>query len=292
MMKPSISPSANVRRTSDNIMDSAIFVAIDQSKLIELATKIENERRNSPDGNAFTSWDEHGWHYKGEPEQTALYVLVLDALNFCFWPSEKGALQYDHLAIALKTMCEGGDFRFSPARLAAMTVEELRAELDPLLPCPMPAIEERCRLLNELGEGLTLFWEGSALKMIEAANSSADSLVHIISRSFPGFRDTCVSPAGTQCYFYKRAQIAVADLWAAFDHSHPCNFTDINKLTTFADYRVPQLLRDLDVMVYNAEVRNYEERRDELRTRCFRSLFGCASSSILDIDGTITATQF
>ena len=237
-LPPSVSPSANVRRTSNIIMSTATYVSIDSNALNTLVKKLESKR--SP-----TSWDEHGWHYKGAPEQTALYVLVLDALNFCFWPSENEALQYDHLAVALKKMCEGSeggddksDFRFSPARLAAMTVGELRAELDPLLPCAMPAIEERCRLLNELGDGLLLFWEGSALKMIEAANSSADALVHIISRSFPGFRDTCVSAAGLQCYFYKRAQIAVADLWAAFDHQSPCDFNDINKLTTFADYRV------------------------------------------------------
>ena len=40
------------------------------------------------------------------------------------------------------------------------------------------------------------------------------------------------------------------------------------------------------------EVRNCEERSDELRMRQFHSLFDCASSPSLDIDATITVTQF
>ena len=44
--------------------------------------------------------------------------------------------------------------------------------------------------------------------------------------------------------------------------------------------------------VREEEVRNCEERSDELRMRQFRSLFDCTSSSSLDIDATITATQF
>ena len=75
-----ISPCCNVRRTASVILENPNpFVTIDFANLVSLAKKIEEER--DPGTNAFTSWDEHGWHYTaGTPEQTALYVLVLDAL--------------------------------------------------------------------------------------------------------------------------------------------------------------------------------------------------------------------
>ena len=60
---------------------------------------------------------------------------------------------------------------------------------------------------------------------------------------------------GSLIHFYKRAQILVADLWAAFgcqtssDNGHFASFVDISRLTMFADYRVPQILRHLDVRI-------------------------------------------
>lgn len=37
--------------------------------------------------------------------------------------------------------------------------------------------------------------------------------------------------------FYKRAQILVAETWAAFEGKGPGRFDDIGELTMFADYR-------------------------------------------------------
>jgi len=94
-----------------------------------------------------------------------------------------------------------------------------------------------------MGDALLLSYGGQALNLIAAASKSADKLTYLIAQSFSGFRDTCVNSAGNQSYFYKRAQICVADLWAAFKHKEPCDFTDIDAVTTFADYRIPQVRR-------------------------------------------------
>jgi hypothetical protein len=44
-------------------------------------------------------------------------------------------------------------------------------------------------------------------------------------------------------YIYKRVQILVADLWACFEGKSYGQFDDIDKVTMFADYRVPQVGR-------------------------------------------------
>ncbi len=59
---------------------------------------------------------------------------------------------------------------------------------------------------------------------------------------------------GEQIFFYKRAQILVADLWGAFKGESYGQFTDITKLTMFADYRVPQILLHLKVLNYSEEL--------------------------------------
>jgi hypothetical protein len=39
----------------------------------------------------------------------------------------------------------------------------------------------------------------------------------------------------------KRAQILIADVWACFNGEAYGAFTDIDRITMFADYRVPQV---------------------------------------------------
>ena len=73
--------------------------------------------------------------------------------------------------------------------------------------------------------------------------------MNLLASKFPCFRDE-----GTferkKVRFLKRAQILVADLWAAFDGASYGEFHDIDKITMFADYRVPQILHSLGIMCY------------------------------------------
>jgi hypothetical protein len=51
-------------------------------------------------------------------------------------------------------------------------------------------------------------------------------------------------------FFYKRAQIFAADLYGAFHGKEWGSFVDIDKLTAFADYKLPQVLRHLGILRY------------------------------------------
>ena len=144
----------------------------------------------------------------------------------------------------------------------------------------LPAEEDRIRLLQEVGTVLLSSFEGSVETLVNRAQHSAAALVDLVVESFPGFSDiqefegekvflsaSCVLPplylgaAGhssravmPQLYFLKRAQIFVADVWGAFGGEGPGEFHDIDSLTMFADYRVPQLLREWGVLHYSPEL--------------------------------------
>lgn len=49
----------------------------------------------------------------------------------------------------------------------------------------------------------------------------------------------------------KRAQILISDLWACFNQEGLGEFTDIDEITMFADYRVPQILHNLGTISYS-----------------------------------------
>mmetsp|Transcript_42461 Transcript_42461/g.102266 ORF Transcript_42461/g.102266 Transcript_42461/m.102266 type:complete len:280 (-) Transcript_42461:1348-2187(-) len=119
----------------------------------------------------------------------------------------------------------------------------------------IPNISKRIELLREVGTVLLERFDGSAMSFIQRANKDASKLVELIATSFPGFRDEVVlennnidngkkidNNGGTsprRIVFLKRAQILVGDWNAALQ----LDLNGIDRLTTFADYRVPQLLR-------------------------------------------------
>lgn len=75
--------------------------------------------------------------------------------------------------------------------------------------------------------------DGSVVRLIEMANGSAGKLVNLLAKHFPAFRDE-TRFEGRKVRFMKRAQIFVADLWAAMNGKGYGAFGDIDHLTMFA----------------------------------------------------------
>ena len=195
--------------------------------------------------------------------QRANLVLVLDALNFCFW-SVPGAPRprwqvthggqthdgYWALAAALRRATEAGRPLADAEYLATLSEAEA-AELlagDPGTQ-EIPLLHARLHHLREVGRVLLAKWDGAFLTAIEGARGSAATLVREVYTSLTSFHDIAIVNGHTVC-FLKRAQILVADLVGAFDGQGPGAFHDLPALTAFADYKVPQVLRQFGVLEY------------------------------------------
>jgi hypothetical protein len=73
----------------------------------------------------------------------------------------------------------------------------------------------------------------SVVRLIEEADRSAGKLVNLLVKHFSCFRDQGRFD-GRKVRFLKRAQILVADLWAAFNGTGYGEFYDIDHITMFA----------------------------------------------------------
>ena len=86
--------------------------------------------------------------------------------------------------------------------------------------------------------------------------------MNLLAQDFDCFRDEHRFEDGKMIRLMKRAQILVADLWACFNGASYGEFRDIDKITMFADYRVPQMLHSLGVMWFcpslEAKIRRLE----------------------------------
>jgi hypothetical protein len=225
------------------------------------------------------AWDD-ALHFRDGTWRTAAWVLVLDALNFCFWGDDPGPERrwrvafrghvfngYQALAAALTRAVNEGRPLWDAAYLAAMTADDLadilRGHPETMDSPEIPLFTERLANLRELGSGLLAHYGGEApaAELIGDAQGSAVRLVRRVVEIFPSFNDVA-SYGGREVRFYKRAQILVADLYGAFAGIGFGAFRDLDQLTAFADYKVPQVLRWLGVLVYDGKLASAVDRRE------------------------------
>lgn len=247
-----------VRRAAWWVCRRARWVQLEEGGIHSLAQRLKDL--------PLPPW-EGRYHFQGEEELTLRYLLVLDALNFCFWPGrEKWSVTgpdgerltgYFALAWALRRVAEESPEFYSPEHLRSLDEAGLRAALGEI-----PLLGVRVRNLREVG--YLLFEFGSAVSFFSHARGSCARLVELLTAHLPSFRDAA-------CYraqwvpFYKRAQILCADLYGAFSGRGPGEFHDLEWLTVFADYKLPQLLRAQGALVLAPELAARIDRGELLR---------------------------
>jgi hypothetical protein len=123
-------------------------------------------------------------------------------------------------------------------------------------------LAERGANLRQLGRGLLAVSDepDAAARFIAACDGSAVRLVERVAAAFPSFNDVARLD-GRDVKFFKRAQILAADLHGAFAGEGLGRFDDLGRLTAFADYKVPQVLRGLGVLRYDDRLAAIVDRR-------------------------------
>ncbi len=216
-------------------------------------------------------WD-RAHHFFDGTEKTVAYLLILDTLNFCFWPAagtpkwefKHAGIRfsgYHGLAVALREAIRAGVPLFSADYLARLTPDQLARMLGS--PAGLQLLGERHRNLVELGEVLLRDFEGRPGRLVEAAGRSAVRLSGLLADRLASFRDTAVY-AGREVWFLKRAQILAADLHGAFEGRGWGAFRDMGALTAFADYKLPQVMRQLGILRYSPELAARVDRLEVL----------------------------
>ncbi|MGV8123462.1 MAG: queuosine salvage family protein [Candidatus Xenobiia bacterium LiM19] len=244
---------------------SAKDVHIDENKAADAARQIAEQHIEIPPCDLY-------FHYSDDTVRSLYYVLVLDALNFCFWglPGEKrwcitcNGREYNGyraLALALKNAFLQEVPLWEPRYLASMTDDALHAVLHKDgNGVTIPLFHQRRSNLNEVGEVLLKDYEGDYRAYVEAFSGDAVAFVNAVVKDFPSFRDRA-RYHDLAVKFYKRAQILVSDTAAICSGKSWGSFKNLHELTAFADYKIPQVLRRLGILVYSERLAGLVDSR-------------------------------
>ncbi|HEY7348413.1 MAG TPA: queuosine salvage family protein [Ktedonobacterales bacterium] len=264
---PSHDPLGVLRSTLP-VVQNARQVRLDRERIEALAARWAQE------GWRKAAWDATLHFYDGT-ERTLNWMLLVDAMNFCFW-GEAGqprwAVEYrgqtynGYLAEAasLTRALDKGYPLWDAAYLAEMSEADLRQIFRPASSTPeIPLFGERLANAREVGRVLLAQYNGQFARAVEAAGGNAVALVRRIVQDFPSFNDVA-SYSGAEVRFYKRAQLCVADIHGTFAGKQWGALSDLDHLTVFADYKVPQVLRREGVLAYSPDLAARVDRLEPL----------------------------
>ena len=205
---------------------------------------------------------ENTYHFHDDTERTVNWLLLLDALNFCFWAEKdrerwrvdangKILNGYWAEAASLTRAVEEGIPLWDADYLQTISADAVAAIFRPIVGADtIPLFEQRVLNMREVGRVLNEKYQGQFTHAIEQVQGDAAALVLLLVRDFSSFNDIA-QYRKHEVRFFKRAQICVADIYGSFGGKQWGAFTNLDALTIFADYKVPQILRQYGILEYN-----------------------------------------
>ncbi|XP_073986152.1 queuosine 5'-phosphate N-glycosylase/hydrolase [Rhodnius prolixus] len=246
------------------ISSKSKFVTIKEEGVKSLALKVYEELKL---GKNIRLWShkEHETFPRNLSENDAVnWIFLLDALNFCFWTKRddekfsvelKGKIYTGYFALcaALHKALSNGATLLNPKSFKNLRLEDVRKIFIGLNSKEIPLLNERLQCLHEIGEVLEQKYDGTFLNCLKKANKSAQELLKLVTTDFPCFYDSAYY-CEKKVTFHKRAQILIGDLWCLNYGEGISTFTDIDTISMFADYRIPQALISFGALSYTDDL--------------------------------------
>lgn len=257
------------------------FVTVNKNRVADFAKSLISV--NVP------SWDNE-FQFKGTAEQTVQYYFFVDSINFCFWPlkgKEKWGIErggkiitgYYAYSYAIKKSIEENPRLLDASYLSNISYAEFgnifkgRGKLQ--------LLEKRWEIIRENFGSMNDNFGGQASILIRKAKKDVNDLIRLLLGYFPSFRDVS-NYKRKEAFFLKRAQIFISDINYAMKNKGLGYFKNMDDLSIFADYKLPQLLQNEGILQYSTslleKIRNEELiksiSREEMEIRA-NTIFAC-----------------
>lgn len=246
----------NILSSTKVVVGKAKNVFIDETKLDSIVSIIENRLKKG------LETPEDGFGAKMTFVNNVQHIFLQDVVNFCFW-AEKDKPKWQ-IEYPIGSEVKGGAYAMIACfnrglaekipmldadYLCGLTLDQVRHFFRSNNGTDIPLLEKRLENLLEAGKVLNKNYQGRFVNAVEESKYDAVKLVEIIFQNFSSFRDVARYD-GKDVYFLKRAQIAVNDISYLAKTADGKPLSNLASLTAFADYKLPQMLRQAGVLNY------------------------------------------
>lgn len=200
----------------------------------------------------------------GNMDSDLQLIFIEDVVNFCFW-AEKDAPKWQVPKHGLSdgTLTTGGWYGLQACferglrnkvpildadYIAGISDEDAAAFFVGADGVQIPLLRERIRNLREAGMVLKEQFDGRFANLVRMADYDAVKIIKLVVEHFPSFRDIAILD-NKEIVFYKRPQVLQQDM-AYVLRSSGHELKNLNQLTVFADYKLPQIFRMYGVFDY------------------------------------------
>ncbi|MEW6617350.1 MAG: queuosine salvage family protein [Patescibacteria group bacterium] len=242
--------------STEKVMQRASCVKINNEQVLTLARKIPE----------FSNTSHAPLKIIGDELKNDLQLIFIkNAVNFSFWPDvskrqwvieeKEGESRHtrwgaDALSISLDRALKSGTKVLSPNFLNTLTEEQVKYLFRGFLGTEIPMVHERLLCLKNIGFVLIGKFRGKYQNVVEEADYDAVALVDLIAENFSSYFDTSRFRS-MRVPFLKRAQLCAYHTHKVLRRYGESGLKNISELTAFADYRVPQVLREFGVLEYS-----------------------------------------
>jgi len=194
------------------------------------------------------------------------FLLTFNSLSFSYWGNPKWTVEYRNkkydsswaLITSLQRALEEKSPILDPAYREFMTRKDLEYLLRGNLEIPL--LDERLKIIKEIAKVTNKKYQGDFAKLLKKANYDALKIVDKMTSEVTAFNDV-TTYKNKPVYFYKKAQLFVSDVYNMFKGKGYGDIKNIDKLTALADYKIPQILRELGIFEYS---KSLKEKIDNL----------------------------
>ncbi len=200
-------------------------------------------------------------------DDLVVFLTIFHTIGFCYWPAPRwtyttDGTTYDGAAALLRALCKLYMVSDRDAALqhASSSVQRFKAALAGTN--ELPLLDKRQKYLKQL---LDLLSKPDTLERLTKVEDALTKVFYI-KDNLPGFADVAV-PQGFKnsepIPFLKRAQLLTNDIDFVLQKHGP-GLDSMDKLTAFADYKVPQIMRHSGILVFGNELKTLVDQKIEL----------------------------
>ena len=236
---------------AESLREKLDYVKIDQSKIEEFVESMR-ERIIKSTHNSFL------------PKKLNLtdgiqLMCVFNSINACYWHIEgdekrwKFGSQDGAQAIFDALYANALDQKsiIDASYLSTMTVSEFKNIIGEN--GELYLIEERVKNLNETGRVLRELYNGQFENVLKKGEYDAEKILSILEEQFPSYADT-QNLDDVNLPFLKRAQLCIKMTDEVIESKNGDRIENIEYLTAFADYKIPQRLEQLGILKYDPQL--------------------------------------